>query len=770
MPSLDSESKRIIESTLQRFVEESYDFTGRHERLAEVPVDYRRFWPTLAELGVLGMPFSEEQGGLGGHAADLADAVITLARGLILEPFVDAAVVAGSLLAAGADAQDEIDRLIAGETITILLGGKPGSEDLLSFERHADGLHLSGTLRVQSFAAQADVWLIAAREAGSNESLLLRVCPEDITANYRLRSANYRLLDGRPASDLKFNAVLVPASAIWLQGEQAEIALQRAQGLAACCLGAEAVGLMAYLLELTGDYLLTRKQFGVPLSSFQALQHRFADMQIAYLESRAIVRKLAAGLEQGTTAEATWLAHAVLSVVERAAACIGHEAIQLHGGMGVTDELVVSHCNNRLVVLVRQLHGWVQPEAEVVDTLASHEAQGPSDFDEAAFRAEVRHFVDEKLGPQTRHKVRNGLYLDKHDYVGWQKALRAKGWFGATWPREFGGQDWSVRQEHVFLQECALNAAPMLIPYGVNMLGPVLHAFGTPEQQRQYLRGILDSDTWWCQGYSEPNAGSDLASLNTSAVRDGDHWLVNGTKMWTTEAHWADMMHCLVRTDRSGKKQQGITFLLIDMRTPGITVEPIVTLDGVHHTNQVFFDNVRVPLANVVGEEGDGWKIAKFLLARERGFIADTGNKLRMMEQIRASVARYASASPSRRAIQRARLLELEAALTALVALEHDYIEDWMNGHDDGVGASVLKVRGTELLQQMTEFWRDALGAYGACYDPALRKGGAGLAAAEPWVQAASVNYTYLYGRCWSIFGGTNEVQRNIIAATLLRG
>ncbi|MCY1364500.1 Acyl-CoA dehydrogenase FadE34 [compost metagenome] len=230
------------------------------------------------------------------------------------------------------------------------------------------------------------------------------------------------------------------------------------------------------------------------------------------------------------------------------------------------------------------------------------------------------------------------------------------------------------------------------------------------------------------------------------------------------------MMHCLVRTDRSGKKQQGITFLLIDMRTPGITVEPIVTLDGVHHTNQVFFDNVRVPLGNVVGEEGDGWKIAKFLLARERGFIADTGNKLRMMEQIRASVARYAPTSPSRQAVQRARLLELEAALTALVALEHDYIEDWMNGHDDGIGASVLKVRGTELLQQMTEFWRDALGAYGACYDPALRKGGAGLAAAEPWVQAASVNYAYLYGRCWSIFGGTNEVQRNIIAATLLRG
>ncbi|MNF86996.1 Acyl-CoA dehydrogenase, short-chain specific [compost metagenome] len=231
------------------------------------------------------------------------------------------------------------------------------------------------------------------------------------------------------------------------------------------------------------------------------------------------------------------------------------------------------------------------------------------------------------------------------------------------------------------------------------------------------------------------------------------------------------MMHCLVRTDRSGKKQQGITFLLIDMKSPGITVEPIVTLDGVHHTNQVFFDNVRVPLENVVGEEGDGWRLAKFLLSRERGFIADTGNKMRLMQQIKASVKRYSPLlSPSQRFRQYARLAELDAWLTALVALEHDYIQEWMSGRDDGVGASVLKVRGTELLQQMTEFWRDTLGPYGACYDPCLRKQGDGLSSEEPWVQAAGVNYGYLYGRCWSIFGGSNEVQRNIIAATLLRG
>lgn len=392
-------------------------------------------------------------------------------------------------------------------------------------------------------------------------------------------------------------------------------------------------------------------------------------------------------------------------------------------------------------------------------------------FDEAAFRAEVRSFVAGHLDPATRHKVENGLYLAKHDYVNWQQALHRRGWFGASWPGVHGGKDWSVLQEHAFLQECALGAAPMLIPYGVNMVGPVIYTFGNGAQRQRWLPGILGSETWWCQGYSEPNAGSDLASLSTSAVRDGDHYVVNGTKMWTTEAHWADMMHCLVRTERTGRKQEGISFLLIDMRTPGITVEPIVTLDGVHHTNQVFLDNVRVPAENVVGREGEGWKLAKFLLSRERSFIADTGNKLRMIGQMHATVRGVcAQWSAAQRAVMAERLAELDADLLALVELENAYLHEWVAGQDDGIGASVLKVRGSELLQRMSEFWRDALGAHAACYDPALREDGAGLGSDQPGVRAAAINYQYLYGRCWTVFGGSNEIQRNIIAANLLRG
>lgn len=391
-------------------------------------------------------------------------------------------------------------------------------------------------------------------------------------------------------------------------------------------------------------------------------------------------------------------------------------------------------------------------------------------FDEEAFREDVAQFVGEHLSARTRHNVANGLYLHKSDYVDWQKALHRKGWFGAAWPREYGGQGWSVKREHAFVQMCALHAAPPIIPYGVNMVGPVIYTFGSEAQKQRYLPGILSSDTWWCQGYSEPNAGSDLASLKTGAVRDGDHYVVNGTKMWTTEAHWADMMHCLVRTGKGERKQQGITFLLIDMKTPGITVEPIVTLDGVHHTNQVFFDNVRVPVENVVGAEGEGWKLAKFLLSRERAFIADTGNKLRMLRQMLETAQQYTGAlSPGERESVMARMAEFDASLTALVALERHYVDEWTAGRDDGIGASILKVRGSELLQSMTTFWRELLGPYGACYHARDREAGAGLGSPQPWVQAASINYAYLYGRCWSIFGGANEIQRNIIAASLLR-
>jgi len=364
-----------------------------------------------------------------------------------------------------------------------------------------------------------------------------------------------------------------------------------------------------------------------------------------------------------------------------------------------------------------------------------------------------------------------GLKLEKCDYVGWQRILFEKSWFAGAWPVEYGGQGWDLVKQLEFVQECALGNAPMIMPYGVNMVGPVIYTYGTPEQKAEHLPGILSSDVWWCQGYSEPGAGSDLASLKTVAVRDGDHYIINGTKMWTTEAHWADKMHCLVRTEAGGKPQNGITFLLVDMRTPGITVQPIVTIDGLHHTNQIFLDNVRVPVSNRVGEEGFGWTIAKFLLGNERTSIADTGPKLRLVRHMKSLQERFSADgrnSDALKTLLNAKLADLEIQLMTLVDLESSYVRVWQRGKKMGAEASILKIRGTEILQSLTELALDFEGVMAAAHDPTDLRLSPDVDL-EPSQRASLVAHEYLYGRCWSIFGGTNEIQRNIIARSILR-
>ena len=385
-----------------------------------------------------------------------------------------------------------------------------------------------------------------------------------------------------------------------------------------------------------------------------------------------------------------------------------------------------------------------------------------------SWRNEVRRFVRAHLPPELEQRVARGLKLTKADYVQWQKVLYQHGWFAGSWPVQHGGQGWDLRRQLVFNQESAVCNAPMVIPYGVNMVGPVLYTYGSEAQRRQHLPGILSSDVWWCQGYSEPGAGSDLASLKTAAVLEGDEYVVNGAKMWTTEAHWADWMHALVRTGRSGKPQEGITYLLIDMRTPGITITPIVTIDGIHHTNQVFLDNVRVPAANRVGAEGRGWEIAKFLLGNERTSIADTGPKLRFLRhlQVLFDAMQSQPVSSEQRALWQARLGDLQIQLLTLCAVERRYVEEWVGGKKMGAEASILKIRGTEILQAMTELALDLEGPLASAHDPAdlHRRHTDSFNAAK---RASLIAHEYLYGRCWSIFGGTNEVQRNLIARSL---
>ena len=388
-----------------------------------------------------------------------------------------------------------------------------------------------------------------------------------------------------------------------------------------------------------------------------------------------------------------------------------------------------------------------------------------------SFRQEVRDFCATQIGPELRRKLDLGQHLTKEDYNGWLQALGEKGWLGGNWPKEAGGQGWSAEEAAIFREETGRAGAPWLIPVGVTMVGPVIYTFGTPEQKAQHLPGILKNTTWWCQGYSEPGSGSDLASLRTRAVKgvddDGAHYRVTGQKIWTTLAHWADWCFCLVRTDPEAKPQKGISFLLIDMKSPGITVRPIITLDMGHHVNEVFFDDVRVPAENLIGEENKGWDYAKFLLANERVGVAELGSMVRYLDQLKGVLAKTMeggkplSESPE---FQR-RVAELEVQFATLEALVADQHAAHQSAADQPslIGAAALKIRGSELQQAILQCMTDALARHGLAYQADALVAGWNGELMGP-AEMAGILAEHLHRRAATIYGGSSEIQRNIIA------
>jgi alkylation response protein AidB-like acyl-CoA dehydrogenase len=388
-----------------------------------------------------------------------------------------------------------------------------------------------------------------------------------------------------------------------------------------------------------------------------------------------------------------------------------------------------------------------------------------------AFRDQVRAFLASHLPPELQHKVRQHLRLTRDDYVRWHRILAARGWAAPGWPVEYGGPGWTPLQRHIFEEECALAGTPQVLPFGVNMVAPVIMAFGSQQQKDYYLPRILSCEDWWCQGYSEPGAGSDLAALKTGAVLvqdgEGDHYIVNGQKTWTTLAQHADMIFCLVRTDPGVRKQEGISFLLIDMRSPGVTVRPIAMLDEDHEVNEVFFDDVRVPVANLVGQENRGWTYAKYLLGHERTGIAAVGRSKREL----AFVKRLAL-----RERKRGRPLlddplfgaKVAALEIELMALEMTVLRVLARGEAaPGPEASMLKVKGTEIQQALTELMVEAVGPLALPFDPAYLGGAREHAIAGDDAAAPLAGYYFNY-RKTSIYGGSNEIQRNIISQMIL--
>ena len=389
--------------------------------------------------------------------------------------------------------------------------------------------------------------------------------------------------------------------------------------------------------------------------------------------------------------------------------------------------------------------------------------------EEQAFRDEVRAFLVASVPEAIRQKTMTGFRLGKEEHESWQIKLYEKGWMAPNWPVAHGGTGWTPMQKHIFEEECAAAGAPPIIAFGVTMVAPVLMAFGSEAQKEQYLPRILRSDDWWCQGYSEPGSGSDLASLRTRAVRDGDHYVVNGQKTWTSLAQHANMMFCLVRTSDAGKRQEGITFLLIDMTQPGVTVQPIKTIDGSTEINDVFLEDVKVPVANRVGEEDKGWTYAKYLLGHERTSIAAVGRSKAQIKRLRTIAA--VEMQDGRPLIEDVRFREKIAAveidLLALESLVLRVLSDESAGRGPGPEASFLKVRGTEVQQDITELLVEAVGNYAHPHVPDALRAGWNEDPIGP-EHAASIAPQYFNWRKASIYGGSNEIQKNIIAKAVL--
>ncbi len=388
--------------------------------------------------------------------------------------------------------------------------------------------------------------------------------------------------------------------------------------------------------------------------------------------------------------------------------------------------------------------------------------------EDLAFQQEVRDFIAENYPADLRERQDEGEEMSKEDFLAWHKILHKKGWIAPAWPVEYGGTGWTPTQRFIWSEETSRADCIRLMPFGLAMVGPVIYTFGTPEQKAYFLPRILSGEDWWCQGYSEPGSGSDLASLRTTAIRDGDDYIVNGQKTWTTLAQHADWGFFLVRTDKDAKQQEGISFLLIDMKSPGITVRPIITLGGEHEVNEVWLEDVRVPISQRVYEENKGWTCAKFLLAHERTGIAGVAASKRGIEKVKAIARTELDGDKPllANAFFKRKVAELEVDLAALEFTELRSLAGPNAGRGPGPESSLLKIKGSEIQQRLTELSLEAVGHYGAPYFRGFGEGDNEHPIGPDYAHRAAP--TYFNVRKTTIYGGSNEIQRNIIAKMVL--
>ena len=773
---LANEDRALLEQSLERFVRTACTLDRRRALLREGQAFNRENWAALADMGVLGLPLDEEAGGLGGSLADVMAVSRTLASGLALEPFVPCVVTAGRLLAAtGTASQRErwLPGMVAGEVLLGLahLERTDTSMPAVSttrLDRTTEGYQLSGAKLLVPCAGELAAFIVTAR--AGNGALHGCLVPRD-AAGVTVRP--YRATDGTLAGEVSFDAVRIPSDDV-LEPSGFESHLNQVLDYTRAVLAADTVGSMRELLRLTIDYCNSRRQFGQVIGKFQVLRHRLVDCYTGLQQAEALLKLVA------QTSNPAWSANVAATKVyiDEQAIRLGHESIQMHGAMGLTDELAVSHHHKRVYASAIALGDRrAHVDAFIARThLTSTEAPSCAlhfpellDADEARFREEVRRFVASSLTDELRLTARRltCTFPEKEPTLEWQKRLNAQGWLAPLWPKEHGGTGWSAVERFIFEYECGVGGAPERTPMGFRYVGPVLAHFGNAWQQSRFLPPLLASEHYWAQGFSEPGAGSDLAALKTTAVLDGDEYVVNGSKIWTTNAHMADWIFCLVRTSQADRPQDGISFLLIDLKSPGIRIEPIALLAVDHEVNQVFFDGVRVPATHLVGEAGRGWQYAKFLLELERGGSVTCGRLRSELNLAKELLGTTRAALASDVGVMR-RLAWLEIRLMALEALEFDCARASTRTADLGVAGSMTKLVSSELQEEITEFGVEVAGPAGLEF-VTVRPIPDSHASGYPGSDLERVAMPrYLNTRATTIFAGSSEVQREIISKHVL--
>ena len=740
---------RLLRDNAARFAEHSAGFG----LLGRKPFDaaQRAQWlQALAAGAWTGLRADDAIGGMGLSCLDLTVVLEQFGRKLL--PVSAPLLASAGLLHAGVtDAEAVLDGRAMVLPALQSAGLRPAPGHGGKLEESGGVLRLTGSKHAIPDGANAQGFIVDVKHAGE---LALVYLPRDAAG---LELSATTLVDGHEAADIRFDGVTVAPEQIMARGAKAEALLDRLRFAVQIGLAAEAVGAAAEVFDRTLDYLRTRRQFGRILGAFQALQHRAVDAYADIELARALVSE-AARLADGGRPGMLELIAAARARAGDMALRTAKWAVQMHGAMGFTDESDIGLFLKRIMVLTRVYRTTQAHRTRVAESL--FEDGAPDLFDlfrsesaeDAAFRQEVRAFLDAALPAHlcdlpTRPKIADAMW--------WHQTLSKRGWIAPSWPKDHGGMEASVEQRLVLYEELAHKGAPELSSQAISHIGPILIRYGTPQQKAAFLPGMLSGETIWCQGYSEPNSGSDLASLSTRARREGDTFIINGQKIWTTGGHHADYMFALVRTNPdAADRREGISMILIDLKSKGIRRRPIRTLTGEAEFAEIFFCDVEVPADNIVLGVDQGWMLANTVLEAERMMSSSPQKVIVMLDRV-LRVARRTGACEDapfcdRLALAYIDALAFQAMFTAVLAAVR-------GGERAGPRASILKIANAELLQTLADLMLEASGSLGMSVEP--------VHAGE---RKVSVGLAYLQARRQTIYGGTSEIQRNILAKRVL--